>query len=91
MKNQKIVTTLSIFLLAIIVYLSIMYFIRLYNSKNLNYGQNQDLGIIPNRTKKREVKCLKFEAGSCVSKEWKPLKFFEKGEKEFLISGIWEI
>lgn len=91
MKNQKVVTTLSIFLLAIIVYLGIMYFIRLYNLKNINYGQNQDYEIIPNRTKNREGKCLKFEVGSCVSKEWKPLQFFDKGEKEFLVSGIWEI
>ena len=91
MKNQKVVTTLSIFLLAIIVYLGVMYFIRIYNLKNINYGQNQELGIIPNPTKKREVKCVKFEAGSCVSKEWKPLKFFGKGEKEFLISGTREI
>ena len=74
MKSQDVVKILSISLLTIIVYLSIIFFIRLYNFKNTNYTQNEAR--------------LNFEASSCVSKEWKPLAFFEKGEREFLISGL---
>lgn len=64
MKNEKIVTILATFLLAIFVYLGIISVEKISNIMN---DPDHDRDKLKNE--KKELKCQKFEVGACATEE----------------------